>query len=91
MKISVLIYGDQINLYEVLITVHSIILCWNFTQKSFYFFALYFSYVKQTDLLARISTLERENVELKEKVKAIEEHFQSERGKGNFKKNNWAF
>ena len=44
--------------------------------------------MKQTDLLARISTLERENVELKEKVKAIEEHFQSERGKGNFKKNN---
>ena len=44
--------------------------------------------MKQTDLLARISTLERENVELKEKVKAIEENFQSERGKGNFRKNN---
>lgn len=47
--------------------------------------------MKQTDLLARISTLERENVELKEKVKAIEENFQSERGKGNFRKNNCAF
>ena len=44
--------------------------------------------MKQTDLLARISTLERENVELKEKVKAIEENFQSERGKGNFRKIN---
>ena len=44
--------------------------------------------MKQTDLLARISTLERENVELKEKVKAIEENFQSERGKGNLRKIN---
>ena len=44
--------------------------------------------MKQIDFLARISTLERENVELKEKVKAIEENFQSERGKGNFRKNN---
>ena len=44
--------------------------------------------MKQTDLLARISTLESENVELKEKVKAIEENFQRERGKGNFRKNN---
>ena len=47
--------------------------------------------MKQTDLLARISTLERENVELKEKVKAIQGNFQSERGKGNFRKNNCAF
>ena len=47
--------------------------------------------MKQTDLVARISTLERENVELKEKVKAIQGNFQSERGKGNFRKNNCAF
>ena len=60
----------------------------NFNPKVFNFFALYFSYVKQTDLLARISTLERENVELKEIVKAIEGKFQSERGKG---KDNCAF
>ena len=44
--------------------------------------------MKQTDLLARISTLERENVELKEAVKAIEGKFQSDRGKG---KDNCAF
>ena len=49
---------------------------------------MHFSYVKQTDLLARISTLERENVELKVKVKAIEGTFGSERGKGDFWKNN---
>ena len=72
----------------MLITVQNIILSLPLTQKLFNFFALYFSYVKQTDLLARITTLERENVELKEKVKAIEENFQSERGKGNFRKNN---
>ena len=47
--------------------------------------------MKQIDLPARISTLERENVELKEKVKAIEGNFQSERGKENFRKNNCAF
>ena len=91
METSILSYGDQINLYDVLITVQNIILSLPLTQKLFNFFSLYFSYVKQTDLLARISTLERENVELKEKVKAIEENFQSERGKGNFRKNNWAF
>ena len=88
METSILSYGDQINLYDVLITVQNIILSLPLTQKLFNFFSLYFSYVKQTDLLARISTLERENVELKEKVKAIEENFQSERGKGNFRKNN---
>ena len=44
--------------------------------------------MKQTDLLARILTLERENVALKAKVKAMEETFGSERGKGNFWKNN---
>ena len=71
----------------MLIIVHNIIL----SLKVFYFFALYFSLVKQTDLLARISTLERENVELKAKVKAIEGIFQSERGKGNLRKNNFAF
>ena len=91
METSILSYSDQINLYDVLITVQNIILSLPLTQKLFNFFALYFSYVKQTDLLARITTLERENVELKEKVKAIEENFQSERGKGNFRKNNWAF
>ena len=48
--------------------------------------------MKQTDLLARISTLERENVKVEEKVKAaIERIFQSEIGKGNFRKNNCAF
>ena len=57
----------------------------------FSFFALYFSYVKQTELSARISTSQRENVELEEKVKAIEGIFDSERGKGNFRKNNCAF
>ena len=56
-----------------------------------FFFVLYFSYVKQTELSARISTPERENVELEEKVKAIEGIFDSERGKGNFRKNNCAF
>ena len=56
-----------------------------------FFFVLYFSYVKQTELSARISTSERENVELEEKVKAIEGIFDSERGKGNFRKNNCAF
>ena len=64
MEISMLIYSNQIKLHDVLITVHSIILCWTFTQGFFYFFALFFSYLKQTDLLGRISTLERENVEL---------------------------
>ena len=44
--------------------------------------------MKRTDLLARISTLERENVELKEAVKAIEG---SERGKANLTKNSCAF
>ena len=88
METSILSYSDQINLYDVLITVQNIILSLPLTQKLFNFIALYFSYVKQTDLLARITTLERENVELKEKVKAIEENFQSERGKGNFRKNN---
>ena len=63
----------------------------NFNPKVFYFFSLYFSHVKQKDLLARISTLERENVELKEKVKAIHGIFRSERGKGNFRKNNCVF
>ena len=57
----------------------------------FFFFDLYFSYVKQTELSARISTSQRENVELEEKVKAIEGIFDSERGKGNFRKNNCAF
>ena len=57
----------------------------------FFFFDLYFSHVKQTDLSARISTSQRENVELEEKVKAIEGIFDSERGKGNFRKNNCAF
>ena len=47
--------------------------------------------MKQTDLVARISTLEGKNVELKEKVKAIQGNFQSERDKGNFWKNNCAF
>ena len=47
--------------------------------------------MKQKNLPARISTLERENVELNEKVKAIQGNFQSERGKGNFRKNNCAF
>ena len=47
--------------------------------------------MKQTDLSARISTLARENVKLEEKVKAMEENFQSERGEGNFRKNNCAF
>ena len=47
--------------------------------------------MKQTDLSARISTSQRENVELEEKVKAIEGIFDSERGKGNFRKNNCAF
>ena len=56
-----------------------------------FFFVLYFSYVKQTELSARISTSERENVELEEKVKAIEGIFDGERGKGNFRKNNCAF
>ena len=72
-------------------TVHNITLSWTLTQKFFYFFALFFSYLKQTDLLGRISTLERENVELKEKVKAIQGIFESEGGKGNFRKNNCAF
>ena len=84
-EISMLVYSNQINLFEMLNTVHCIILSRTF------FFALFFSYVKQTDLPARISTLERENVELKEKVKAIQGNFQSERGKGNFRKNNCAF
>ena len=53
-----------------------------------FLFALYFSYVKQTELLVRISTLEHENVELKAKVKAMKETFGSERGKGDFWKNN---
>ena len=53
-----------------------------------FLFALYFFCVKQTDLLAKILTLERENVVLKAKVKAMEETFGSERGKGNFWKNN---
>ena len=56
-----------------------------------FFFYLYFSYVKQTEISARISTSQRENVELEEKVKAIEGIFDSERGKGNFRKNNCAF
>ena len=86
-----LIYSNQINLYDVLITVHDITLSWTLTQKFFYFFALFFSYLKQTDLLGRISTLERENVELKEKVKAIQGIFESEKGKGNLRKNNCAF
>ena len=48
--------------------------------------------MKQKDLLARISTLERENVKVEEKVKAaIERIFQSEIGKGNFRKDNCAF
>ena len=47
--------------------------------------------MKQKDLPARISTLERENVELKEKVKAIQGIFESEKGKGNLRKNNCAF
>ena len=63
----------------------------NFYPGFFFSFALYFSHVKQTDLLARISTLERENVKLEEKVKAIEGNFRSERGKGNFRRNNCAF
>ena len=91
MEISMLIYSNQINLNDVLITVHDITLSWTLTQNFFYFFALFFSYLKQTDLLGRISTLERENVELKEKVKAIQGIFESERGKGNFRKNNCAF
>ena len=53
-----------------------------------FLFALYFSYVKQTDLLARVSTLERKNVELRAKLEAIVEIFGSERGKGDFWKNN---
>ena len=53
-----------------------------------FFFALFFSYVKQTDLLSRISKLEHENVTLNAKVKAMEETFGSERGKGDFWKNN---
>ena len=32
-----LIYSNQIKLYAVFITVHSIILCWTFTQKCFFF------------------------------------------------------
>ena len=61
----------------------------NFYQEGVSFlFALYFCYVKQTDLLAGISQLERENVVLKAKVKAMDETFGSERGKGNFWKNN---
>ena len=44
--------------------------------------------MKKTELSARISTLERQNVELEETVKAIEGIFDSERGKGNFRKNN---
>ena len=55
---------------------------------SVFFFALYFSSVKQTDPLAGVSTSERENVELMEKVKAMEETLGSERGKENFWKNN---
>ena len=48
--------------------------------------------MKQKDLLARISILERENVKAEEKVKAaIERIFQSEIGKGNFRKDNCAF
>ena len=85
-----LICSDQIKLYDVLTTVHSIILCWPFTY-GFFSFAFYFSHVKQTELSARISTLERQNVELEETVKAMEGIFDSERGKGNFRKNNWAF
>ena len=53
-----------------------------------FLFALFFSYVKQTDLLARIPTIERENVTLKAKVKAMEETFGSERSRGNFWNNN---
>ena len=49
-----------------------------------------FSFLKQKDLLARISTLEHENVKLEEKVKAIEKIL-SEIGKGNFWKDNCAF
>ena len=61
----------------------------NFYEEGVSFFsAFFFSYVKQTDILARISQLEHENVELKEKVKAMDETFRSERGKGNFWKNN---
>ena len=44
--------------------------------------------MKQTDLSARISTVERQNVELEETVKAMEGIFDNERGKGNFRKNN---
>ena len=84
MEISMLIYSNPINLYDVLITVHNIALSWTLTQKFFYFFALFFSYLKQTDPLGRISTL-------KEKAEAIQGIFESERGKGNFRKNNCAF
>ena len=64
----------------------------NFYPKVFFFlFALYFSYVKQTDLLTRILTLERENVALKKILKSNQGTFRSEEGKGNFWKNNCAF
>ena len=53
----------------------------------FVFFALFFSYVKQTDVLARISKLEQ-NVELKERMEVIERPLVSGRGKGDFWKNN---
>ena len=53
------------------------------------FSCLLFNY---PDLLARISTLERENLKVEEKVEAaIERIFQSEIGKGNFRKDNCAF
>lgn len=61
--------------------------------RSFFslFYFLYFSCLKQTEaLLARISILRQEHFELKENVKDVEEALQSERGKGNFRKNNYA-
>ena len=89
MEISMLIYSNQINLYDVLITVHNMYYV-ELLLRSFFFRCLLFL-CDTTDLLARISTLERENVELKKKIKPFEEIFQIVIGKENFRKNNWAF
>ena len=74
MEISMLIYSNQINLYDVLITVHNMYYV-ELLPRSFFFRCLLFL-CDTTDLLARISTLERENVELKKKIKPFEGIFQ---------------